>query len=704
MAGLEIEGEGTVDDWLDNPRPPPRPLGDAAHAPAKRKAPARPGAKPKAANAPAPAPDAAPKKSVTPLDQLGADLDAAPEAPPVRGGRPGDGLDPPDDPPRSSGDGGGSRPPKRERPKGQIWPDCPVVPLGVRGTTHYYLDVHGQMIGVSKHERQAIMGLFGKRLPDLCHHFAQWVKDDDGGMRRKPDAFEADKAAMAMIMACSEKGLFDPDGAVRGVGAWRDDDGRLIYHTGDTLIIDGKAEAPSEFQGRIYPAFPPIPHPAPADGLDDPTRELLEQLRSWQWERPEIDPIVTLGMLCVMFLGGALDWRPTFWITGARAAGKSSLQKLIEYLMGPKGLVQSTDATKSGITSRLGQSSLPVALDELEPGDSGSGKEQQIIDLARIASSGGQWFRGSSDQKGATGNVYSTFLFSSILIPGGLKASDLSRLIVLSLRPFPDGTPTPKPLRPLHWRKRGAALKRILMDRWPTWAERLELWRDAFAEQGIGGRNGDNWATIMAMADMARTPTLPDKAKLAEWTAKVARHVKPEIAEIGDDASAMVVHLLSQKFEPFKGREAFTVAQWLMVAGQRPGAPPILGNEAQNETSEIVLAAYAKDANKRLAQIGLRVTGAGAEAMLFIANSPVQGLKDLFRDTPWANGAWKQSAARIKGARPFDGVRTLGGIPTRGVEVPFTSLPGLLAFSADRNAAHSAMAAATIPPDMEDFA
>lgn len=641
---------------------------------------------------------------MTPLDQLGADLDAAPEAPPVRGGRPGDGLDPPDDPPRGDSGGGGGRPPKRERPKGQIWPDCPVVPLGVRGTTHYYLDVHGQMIGVSKHERQAIMGLFGKRLPDLCHHFAQWVKDDDGGMRRKPDAFEADKAAMAMIAACSEKGLFDPDGAVRGVGAWRDDDGGLIYHTGDTLIIGGKASAPHDHQGRIYPAFPPIPHPGPTDSRDDPAPELLEQLRSWQWDRPAIDPVIALGMIGIQMLGGALDWRPTFWITGARAAGKSSLQKLIEHLHGPKGLVQSTDATKSGITSRLGQSSLPVALDELEPSETGSGKERQIIELARIASSGGQWFRGSSDQKGAMGNVFSTFLFSSILIPGSLNAADLSRLIILNLRPFPEGTPTPKPLRPEQWRKRGAALKRILMDRWDTWAERLELWRDAFAEQGIGGRNGDNWATIMAMAEMARTPALPDKAKLAEWTAKVARHVKPEIAEIGDDASAMVVHLLSQKFEPFKGREAFTVAQWLMVAGQRPDAPPILGNEAVNSNDPIVLANYAKEANKRLAQIGLRVTGIGAEAMLFIANSPVQGLKDLFRDTAWANGAWKQSAARIKGARMFDGVRTLGGIPTRGVEVPFTSLPGLLAFSADRSAKASAMAAAPMPPDMEDFA
>ena len=664
-------------------------LSEVAAAPkAGRKKPARPGAE-------APA--------LRPIDKLAAGLDGAPvdDAAP-----PGEGLDPPDDP--HPAPGGASPPPppppKRDRPKGQIWEGCPVKPLGVRGQTHYYLDVHGQMIGLVKHERQAIMGLFGKRLPDLCYHFAQWVKDDDGGMRRKADTFEADKAAMAMYAACSEKGLFDPDGAVRGVGAWRDDDGGLIYHTGDKLIVGGRAEDPHDHQGRIYPAFPPIPHPMPPGKAEDPVPELLDVLQGWQWDRPEIDPYITLGMLCIMMLGGALDWRPTFWITGARAAGKSSLQQLIEHLIGRKALVKSTDATKSGITSRLGQSSLPVALDELEPSDTGTGKERQIIDLARIASSGGQWFRGSSDQKGATGNVYSTFLFSSILIPGSLNAADLSRLIILNLRPFPEGTPAPKPLRADHWRRRGAALLGLLMDRWPTWAERLDLWREAFAAQGIGGRNGDNWATIMAMAEMARTPALPDKAKLDQWTAKVARHVKPEIAEIGDDASAMLVHLLSQRFDPFKARETFTVAQWLQVAGQVPGAPPILGNEAANQADPEALADYARMANRRLANIGLRVTGTGAEAVLFIANAKVQGLMDLFRDTPWASGAWRQSAARIKGAMVRDISKTLGGIPTRGVEVPFTSMPGLMAFPVDRTGRDMAAAQVPVPPDMEGFA
>lgn len=681
---------GTVDDWLSNPAPPPVALDGPAH---------RPAAAPKA--------PAKKKPALRPVDKLAAELDAPPvaaaPAPGSAGPRPGEGLDPPPDaaPPPPPPPRGG----KPDRPKGLIWDGCPVIPLGVNGSFRYYLDVHGQMIAVGKHERQAIMQLFGHRLPALCWHFAQWVKDEDSGsMKRKPDRFDADTAAMSMIAACSEKGLFDPDGAVRGVGAWCDDDGQLVYHCGDTLTIGGKTDGAQSHQGRIYPAYPPIPHPAPPGKADDPVPQLLELLGSWQWQRPDIDPMICLGMVGVQFLGGALDWRPTFWATGARASGKSTFQKLVEHLHGPKALIQSSDTTKSGITSRLGHSSLPVALDELEPGDEGSGKEKFIIDLARIASSGGQWFRGTSDQKGASGNVYSTFFFSSILIPGSLNAADLSRLIILSLNAFPEGTPPLPPLRAETWRKRGAALKRLLMDRWPTWQARLDLWREAFAAHGVSGRNGDNWATTLAMADMAISAALPKPEVLDGWAAKVARHVKGDISEIGSDADALVTHLLSQRFEPFKGREAYTVAQWLMVAGQMPGAPAVLGGDQGTDKSPDALEAYAKTANAKLATIGLRVTGKEAEASLFIANKAIQGLKDLFRQTPWANGAWKQSAARIKGAAPYDGVRTLAGMQTRGIEVPFTSLPGLMAFPMDRDRRALDMQAAALPPDMEDYA
>ncbi|PZQ99920.1 MAG: hypothetical protein DI533_04625 [Cereibacter sphaeroides] len=665
--------EQTNNDWLSDPAPPPAP---ASGKPAHKK----PASRRKRANA-----------AVAPAI-IPAGLDALPvEAGPQPGERP----DPPEEKPKAPPSGG-----KPGRPQGEIFDGCPVRPLGVNGGASYYLDVHGQMRAVTKHDAQSIMQLFGSQIPKLCYHFAQWTKDPHTEeMKRKPHRFDQTTAAMDMIAACSEKGLFDPDGAVRGVGAWSDDDGQLIYHTGDKLLRGDHAEVLGTHQGRIYPAYPPIPHPAPSEKLTDPVPKLLETLNTWKWQRPEIDAMIALGMIGVQMLGGALDWRPVFWLTGGKAAGKSQFQTLIKHLHGEKGLIQSNDATKSGLTSRIGHSSLPVALDELEPGDEGSSKEKDIITLARVAASGGQWYRGSSDQKGAGGNVYSSFLFSSILIPGSMKSQDLSRLIVLSLNAIPDGTP-PLVLRADDWRKRGAALKRLLVDRWPSWAARLDLWRTAFAEEGLSGRNGDNWATTLAMADMARQEALPQPEELQSWAKRVASLVRADTEEIGSDADSMLLHLLSQSFDIYRRGEQHTVAQWLMVAAQLPGAPPaLMGSDTPDHPED-----RAKMANAKLAKAGLRVTGVREEAELFIANAPIQGLKDLFRTSEWANGVWKQSAVRVAKARCSTSSRTLAGITTRGTEIPFASIPGLAFFPQDRVKPPVVTEPTSGPNEMDEFA
>ena len=668
------------DDWLGNPSPPPTSLTGMAHAAPGSTAPV-----PKARKA---------KTNLRPVEALAAQLEAPPvaaDAAPQPGPKPK--VGPPVDAPPI--------PPRGERPHGEIWDGCPVRALGVNGAFSYFLDVHGQMRAVGKLERMTVMHLFGRQLEQMCYTFAKWTKDPETGeMRRKPGQFDGDGVAMAMYKAASEQGLFDPDGAVRGVGAWTDDDGKLIYHTGDALLIDGRVEQPASHEGRIYPAYPSIPHPAPADKTS-PVPDIAATLATWHWQRPEIDPTIALAMVCIQMMGGALDWRPVFWITGGKASGKSAFQTLLKHLHGPKGMIQSLDTTKSGITSQIGHSSLPVAVDEMEPGEEGSRKEADIVTLARVASSGGQWLRGSSDQKGVSGNVYSTFMFSSILIPGVLKAQDLSRLIILGLQAFAEGAP-PLVLRAETWRKRGAGLKRILIDRWPTFAARLDLWREAFAEQGIGGRDADNWATIMAMAQMARDPAMPTADELTGWAAKITRHIRVDVDEIGSDADSMMLHLLGQPFDILRRGEQFTIAQWLMVAAQIPGAPNVFGSDQTPVHDEIMRDQQAKAANAKLARAGLRVSGVREAAELFIANQPIQGLKDLFQRSDWANGVWSQSAIRIKGAKKLTSGLRLAGISTRGTMIPFTSIPGLMAFPMD-----SERRASPTPPaplnDMEEF-
>lgn len=594
-------------------------------------------------------------------------------------------------------------PRKGARPHGEIWEGCPVKALGVNGELSYYLDRHGQMRAVSKHEAQKILHLFGDRLELLCSHFPQFDKDG----ARKSHRFDQTTASMALITAASEKGLFNPDGAVRGVGAWTDDLGRLIYHTGLQLLTADGPRPPSEIDGRIYPAYPPIPAPAdkaPATVAED----ILGTLNSWAWQQADTAPLLALGMIGVQMLAGALDWRPAFWVTGDKASGKSELQRLLGYLHGQGGLIQSTDATKSGVTSRIGHSALPVAIDELEPGEEGQAREREIIVLARIAASGGQWVRGTADQKGASGNVYSAFLFSSILIPGAMGPQDRSRIVTLGLGPLDKDAPK-LVLDPRTWRGRGAALKRLLIDRWPSWAERLAAWRTELADQGLGGRNGDNYATTLAMADMALSEALPDAERLETWARKTAFAARAEIDEIGSDAEDMLMHLIGQPLDVYRRGELFTVAQWLMVAGELPAAPGKLrgelnGGEGSDDRGR---ALAAQGANAILAKYGLRVQrerdrqGQMGPPHLFIANAPIPGLARLFQDSRWQRGVWAQSARRVPGAtRPAEAQR-LAGQRSRGTLIPFAAIAGLMSFPMDR-----AQSAAAPDPysDLNDFA
>lgn len=611
-----------------------------------------------------------------PVRQLAAEL----ENPPLADDLPASDPGPQDD---SRPDPAPARDPK-DRPKGEIWEGCPIVPLGVKGSTYYYLDAQRQIIGLTKHAQQDILGLFGHMIPQLFWRFPQY--DKDGG--RKSGRFDANNAAAAMMQAGGEKGLFEPEGAVRGVGAWRGSTGQLIWHQGDTLLVDGVAQKPGPFDGRIYPAYPPIPGPAPAGKYENPIPELMRVLRTWNWERPESDPFIALGMIGVQKLGGALRWRPTFWMTAAAGAGKSEFHDLIRHLHGgPKGIVQSADPTKSGITSRLGYSSIPVSLDEIEPGNERSTKESDMIQLARIAASGGQWLRGSSDQKGSGGNVCSAFLFSSIIIPGVMKAQDLQRLIRLDLNPLPRDT-KPLNLREPDWQMRGSVMFRLLIDRWPTWDERLTIYRQGLAVAGVTGRDSDNWATVLAMADMMQRAELPELAEAESWGSVIAKRLVANRPDVMTDSEGMLMHLMGRTYDPFRRGEQYNIAQWIMTAAGLPGAPTAL---KENEHA----------APHQLAKCGLRVRGAGHDAELFIANAKeIQPLSALFEGSQWAGGAWQQSARRVDGASPVPNPLTLAGITSRGHFVPFAAIPGLVAFPIDKQHPSAAIPA---PDATEDF-
>lgn len=594
----------------------------------------------------------------------------------------------------SSSGGGGGRPTRRH---GEIFDKCPVTPLGVNGDLCFYLDVLGQLRAVKKHESQTIQSLFGHQIPKLRWHFPQWRHDKDtGATERVHNRFDQQTASMVMFEAVSECGVFNPDNSVRGVGAWVDDEGHLVYHLGDAVLTKGKKHKPGKIDKRIYPAAPPIPHPDDNARAPDPVPEIMKTLQTWNWANPDM-PFIALGMIGTQILCGALDWRPVFWLLAPAASGKSEFQRLLKLLHGDDGLIQSNDATERGITSKLKHSSLPVAIDELEPGDERSTKERDIIKLARVAASGGEWFRGSADQSSVGGKVYSAFLFSSILIPGVMKTQDVQRLIRLELNPLRKGT-VKLNLVPKTWRARGARLKQLLIQRWDTWPERLAAWRGALEVAGVTGRDADNWGTVLAMANMAQQEELPGDEVLANWAKKVAYMANADRDDTMNDSEAMLLHLMAQPLDVYRRGELHTVAQYVMAAASLPGRPTGLLGDGMALPEDRRSAG-----NTILARIGLRVSGSGEEAKLFIANQRIHGLNELFRGTEWHGGVWKQSAGRIPGAEATPNPLTLAGIRSRGFQVPIKSIPGLTSFPMDRDEAQAQRADQAEPSHLDDW-
>ncbi len=111
---------------------------------------------------------------------------------------------------------------------------------------------------------------------------------------------------------------------------------------------------PGEVDGMFYPQRPPITVPwrEPVPPKDSPAKQLLEDLRSWTWERPTLDPVLVLGAIGVMFLGAALPWRPHLFLSGDKGVGKSTLQKVIRASARPFGLyVRGYDRAPASIRS-----------------------------------------------------------------------------------------------------------------------------------------------------------------------------------------------------------------------------------------------------------------------------------------------------------------------------------------------------------------
>jgi hypothetical protein len=534
--------------------------------------------------------------------------------------------------------------------------DCPVVPLGVQGSTYYFIDAIGQLV-VKDADKMGTNGI-----DDLFKHSAAqaWADRHFGriGKGGESNGLDRDLLKRALTAACgdlSERGTFNPMETVRSTGAWTDELRRLVWHCGGFVLTsdaDGGLHKgkPGQRDGYVYPLGDPQMAPGPIDeaiaGPQGPGAELLQLLQKWFWVRPDVDPFLMLGWLMCAPVGGALDWRPACWLTGDSSTGKSTLQELIKLMLGKGGLVQAFEATGASVWQSVGHRSLPVAIDELEA-EADNSRRAQLITLMRGAASGGRIMRGGADGKASEFIARNCFLFSSILMLP-LPPQDLNRLCVLGLNEIPKGS-----TRPLLDVKRlaaiGAALRRRISLQWPRWQEHLSPWHDPINKE-FGLRTADTFATLLAMAHIALAdePAHPDVVE--EQIASLIPSLREWATISGRDHELMLSHLGTWQLEPWDRGQRHTVRQLVYWASRR--------SKDRTDPQHQVL--YGKELHQprtraALVQHGLKVVelraGVGDKSEYLAIAFRHSSLEKIFRGTKWQGGVWRQSAGRVPGAQ-----------------------------------------------------
>ena len=592
---------------------------------------------------------------------------------------------------------------------------CPVQVLGnqqdvLGNQLIYYLNRNGQIVGLqagNKHGKLALAALFGETIGWLESHFPQWSPPQYEGRGKDRHlvkesqiiGFDQAEAAQALVIEGTRKGIFDPAGRMRGRGAHRIGTRGMALHCGDKLLIsrvkaDGSIRDwhwidPGLHDRQVYPAAEPVPRPWHEPCDTRAAEKLLRALQSWQWKRPLLDARFVLGGIGGSFVGGWQRWRSNLWIHGGKGTGKSTLNGkngLIHQLFG-EGVFRTGNTSAAGIRQSLKNSTVPVMLDEIEA-SADNRRVNEVIELARIASSGDNMTRGSADHTAQEFTLQSVFWFSSILIPP-IEPQDKSRLALCELKPIPIGTP-PLDLDAMGLPKMGRELQRRMIDGlWRLEATKAKF-HGALAASGHDSRACDQFGTLLACADLLINDWddcadgLPDDEEVAHWAGLCRPERMTEISDAMSDEAACLNRITTSQVQARGGDEREAIGSWISKAVC--GAMlPLLEREAEPGEER---------AGKKLEQLGLKLVNASYKpeerdlkgevtrpgrwgACEFMAGEPGflaiagrhEAIADLFKGSKWQGGVWLQSLARFEGC--IDRVKVkFARMPLNAVLVP----------------------------------
>lgn len=270
-----------------------------------------------------------------------------------------------------------------------------------------------------------------------------------------------------LLAQCMAKGFYSPE-RLRGRGVWLDD-GRVVAHLGDRVVIDGVVTDPASIDSHyVYPQRAKfMGGVGRAKPLEDKVgRDFRAACRLVRWEKDVYGDLLA-GWIAVAPVCGALPWRPHVWVTAPAGTGKTFvLENIIAWAISPMFVFAKGATTAAGLRGKLRSDALPVIYDEAEAnGQAAEQRMQGILQFARNASQEGDAheYKGTQTHDAVEFEVRSALCASSIRVPLD-QAADLSRFSVLTMRKAASDTDAERAANEEHFKKLRQALAALPQD------------------------------------------------------------------------------------------------------------------------------------------------------------------------------------------------------------------------------------------------
>lgn len=455
------------------------------------------------------------------------------------------------------------------------------------------------------------------------------------------------------------RGIYDPR-RVRGRGAWRDN-GRVVFHHGDYLSVDGAQTQIGGIQSKwVYPMSRSMPAPDADAVTNEEGRYLIEVAKMARWTRPGSAALLA-GWVFLAPVCGALSWRPHIWITGAAGSGKTTLyERYVQTLLAGISEPLAGDSSEPGIRQAVRADAIPVLIDEFEPNEETDRKRiKSVLTLARQASSetSAQTAKGTMSGDGMRFHVRSMFCFASVNTVLD-KDSDVSRITPLVMRPpaKSGGSDDRWPLleEELHKIQRDGRWPARMLSRalamLPTIVANVEVFCRVAAKHFGTQRQGDQYGTMLAGAwSLTHSTVASDAEALAmingyDWT----EHTEA-VGGPGDPERALASIMESTV------RVMNTDVTVFEIVSEAAGRPCNTLNIGQQTCLDI------------LRRNGIRIEG---QTLVFGVNTG--SLRALVKDTPYVTDLRGQ-LSRLQGANNMGNkTRKFAGVNSKLIGVPLS--------------------------------